>query len=223
MIQEHSRDYHRLNEPTQPNGDFLVAGCSHRNPLRCFVLLIWLLLFLTSANTFKIMQFRHVTAVETHSISLSWQWCVIKHQKGQNSIMIKRSMKKKKTKGRKYCLTNLKQSPGGKHLVQSEQWSFQHSEGVLLERVKADHMGETETWKPKTRQWRVVLCKGISIFKEGRHLWSWNPDRSRNLRFLLSCVKPDLCRNTFSLSFQVKFTNHFIRVEEQSKVGPPGV
>lgn len=157
------------------------------------------------------------------SISLSWQWCVIKHQKGQNNIMIKsRSMKKKKTKGRKYCLTDLKQSPGGKHLVQSKQWSFQRSEGVLLERVKADHMGETETQKLKTRQRRVVLCKGISIFKEGRHLSSWNPDRSCNLRFLLLCVKPDLCRNTFSLSFQVKFTNHFIRVEEQSEVDPPG-
>lgn len=131
MMQENSRDYYRLNEPTQPNVYFLVSRCIHRNPLRCFLLLIWLLVFFTSANAFKIMQFRHVTAVETHSISLSWQWCIIKNQKHQNNIMIKsRSMKnKKKTKGRKYCLTDIKQSPGGKHLVPSKQWFFQRVRG----------------------------------------------------------------------------------------------
>lgn len=65
-------------------GEAITAGMSQLSPVgtrfqgvsiepfkKCFVLLIWPLLFFTGANTFKIMQFRHVTAVETLQRALS--------------------------------------------------------------------------------------------------------------------------------------------------------
>lgn len=75
-------------------------------------------------------------------------------------------MKTKKTKGRKCCLTHLKQSPGGKHLVWSEQGVFQHREGVT---------GQSEEWPEVTEgppdaesgQCDADLCRGVYIYRKG--------------------------------------------------------
>lgn len=67
--------------------------------------------------------------------------------------MIKsRSMRNEKTKGRKYCLTDLKPSPGGKHLVRSK--GILSAQGVLLGRVR-----ETGSWKLKGRQEMLLSGK----------------------------------------------------------------
>lgn len=66
------------------------------------------------------MQFRHVTAVEIqHKLELT----VVYHQESEKPKHYDKEKKYEKyggDKGRKYCLTDLKQSPGGKHLVCSK-------------------------------------------------------------------------------------------------------